>query len=94
MKYKDYTKLFKKVAEGMWKRSKDARKVAQAYGIPTLWYAKMLSPKSLRERYHYGWWFQFYVYKDLEYRFTRAGDAEALKRLHRAYYSGDWKSLL
>jgi hypothetical protein len=94
MKYKDYTKLFKKVSDGMWKRAKEARKVAEACGIPTLWYAKLLSPKSLRERYHYGWWFQFYVYKDLEDRYVRAGDAEALKRLHRAYYSGDWKSLL
>jgi hypothetical protein len=94
MKYKDYTKLFKKVSKGMWKRSQDALKVARAYGIPTLWYSKLLSPGSDRERYHYGWWFQFYVYKDLEDRFIREGNAEALGRLASAYYSGNWKSML
>lgn len=94
MKYKDYTKLFKKVSDGMWKRAQEARKVALAYDVPTLWYAKLLSPKTARERYHYGWWFQFYVYKDLEYQFLRAGDTAALARLNKAYYSGDWKSML
>jgi hypothetical protein len=94
MKYKDYTKLFKKVSSGMWARARQASQVAQAYGIPTLWYAKLLTPKTLRERYHYGWWFQFYIYKDLEDRFLRAGDTESLMRLQRAYYSGDWKTML
>ena len=94
MKYKDYTKLFKKVSSGMWARARQARQVAQAYGIPTLWYAKLLTPKTPRERYHYGWWFQFYIYKDLEDRFLRAGDTESLMRLQRAYYSGDWKTML
>ena len=94
MKYKDYTRLFKKVADGMWKRALQARKVADAYGIPTLWYAKLLSPTTLRERYHDGWWFQFYIYKDLEYQFVRQGDTASLERLVRAYYSGDWKQLL
>ena len=94
MKYKDYTKLFKKVSSGMWARARQARQVAQAYGIPTLWYAKLLTPKTPRERYHYGWWFQFYIYKDLEDRFLRAGDTESLMRLQRAYYSGDWKAML
>ncbi len=94
MKYKDYTKLFRKVAGGMWKRACEARKVARAYGIPTLWYAKLLTPKTLRERYHYGWWFQFYIYKDLEDRFIRQGDTASLERLTRAYCLGDWKQLL
>ena len=94
MKYKDYVKLFKKVSDGMWKNARQARKVALAYGVPTLWYAKLLSPKTARERYHYGWWFQFYVYKDLEYQFLRDGDTAALARLNKAYYSGDWKAML
>ena len=93
MKYKDYTKLFRKVSKEMWRRTLEARKVALAYGIPTLWYAKLLSATSDRERYHDGWWFQFYVYKDLEDKFIREGNAEALNRLHRAYYTGDWKSM-
>ena len=94
MKYKDYTKLFRKVSDGMWKRACEARKVARAYDLPTLWYAKLLTPKTLRERYHYGWWFQFYIYKDLEDLFLRRGDAASLERLTRAYCLGDWKELL
>ena len=94
MKYKDYTKLFRKVADGMWKRTQDALKVARAYDVPTLWYAKLLSPNTLRERYHDGWWFQFYLYKDLEDKFVREGDTASLMRLNKAYYAGDWKLML
>ena len=94
MKYKDYTKLFKRVSGDMWKRAEAARKVADAYGIPTRWYAKLLGPTSDRERYHDGWWFQFYIYKDLEDMFLRKGDTASLTRLHKAYYSGNWKDLL
>ena len=94
MKYKDYTKLFKRVSGDMWKKALKAEKVARKYGIPTLWYAKLLSATSPRERYHDGWWFQFYIYKDLEYKFLREGDEAALRRLVRAYYSGNWDGML
>lgn len=94
MKYKDYTKLFRRVSDDMWKRARAAGKVARKYGVPTLWYAKLLSGSSLRERYHDGWWFQFYVYKDLESRFMRQGDEGSLRLLARAYYSGNWNELL
>ena len=53
-----------------------------------------LSATSPRERYHDGWWFQFYIYKDLEYKFLREGDEAALRRLVRAYYSGNWDGML
>ena len=94
MKYKDYTKLFKRVSGDMWKKALKAEKVAQKYGIPTLWYAKLLSATSPRERYHDGWWFQFYIYKDLEYKFLQDGDEAALRRLARAYYFGNWDGML
>lgn len=94
MRYKDYTKLFKKVSSNMWKNAMDARKVAVANGLPLFWYSKMLSARSPRERYQWGWWFQFYVYKDLEDRYLREGDSASLERLLKAYYAGDWKSLL
>ena len=94
MKYKDYTRLFKRVSGGMWARAQDARKVARVLGVETYWYSKLLTGGSARKKYHDGWWFQFYVYKDLEQRYIAAGDTEALQRLTRAYYSGDWKSLI
>lgn len=93
MKYKDFTRLFRKVSDGMWKRAQAARKVALKYGIQTSWYAKLLDAHSPRERYHNGWWLQFYIYKDLEQRFAASGDTASLQRLSKAYYSGNWKEL-
>ena len=94
MKYKDYTRLFDKVRKQMVKQAADARKVAEAYNLNTFWYAKMLTPKSAREEYHYGWWLQFYIYKDLEHYFTLQGNTQKLEQLHKAYYSGNWKLML
>ena len=93
MKYKDFTRLFRKVSDGMLKRAQAARKVALKYGIQTSWYAKLLDAHSPRERYHNGWWLQFYIYKDLEQRFLAAGDTASLQHLSKAYYSGGWKEL-
>ncbi len=94
MKYKDYTRLFDKVRKNMWKQAGKAQKVAEKYHLTTFWYAKMLTPKSPREEYHYGWWLQFYIYKDLEHYFTLQGNTEGLALLHKAYYSGDWSLML
>ena len=70
------------------------RKVAAKYGIETSWYAKLLDARTPREKYHDGWWFQFYIYKDLEYKFERSHDTASLLKLHHAYYSGNWKEML
>lgn len=94
MKYKDYTRLFEKVRKDMWKQAALAQKVAKKYHLTTFWYAKMLTPKSPREEYHYGWWLQFYIYKDLEHSFTLQGNTQELELLHKAYYSGNWKLML
>lgn len=93
MSYKDYTRLFRKVSSRMWKNALEARRVALAEGLSLLWYAKLLDVHSDRERYHGGWWFQFYVYKDLEDKYLREGNTDALRKLAAAYYSGDWKSM-
>jgi len=94
LKYRGYTRLFKKVANGMHKRSQAALKVAGKYGIETSWYAKLMHPTTLREKYHDGWWLQFYIFKDLESKFEREHDIASLKNLHHAYYSGNWKEML
>lgn len=100
MKYKDYTKLFQKVSKNMWKNAQQAVKVAQAKGVGTFWYGKLMNPATSREYYHDGWWLQFYIYKDLEHKIlcdahreNRDPEAE-LKTLRKAYFSGDWGSLL
>ena len=93
MKYKDYTRLFRKVSDDMWKRAQAALKVAKANNIETSWYAKLQDAHSPRERYHNGWWLQFYIYRDLEQLFA-AKDPASLEKLHHAYYTGNWKELL
>ena len=52
-----------------------------------------MNPRSVREKYNDGFWLQFYIYKDLEYLFARQNDGDMLKKLHKAYFSSDWKSL-
>lgn len=100
MKYKDYTKLFSRVAKNMWKNALEAQKVAASHGICTFWYGKMMNPYDLRERYHDGWWLQFYIFKDLEHKILsdakhEGRDAsEEIKSLYKAYFSGNWASLL
>lgn len=106
MKYKDYTNLFRKVSSGLWKGAEDALKVAAKYDVSPFWYGKMMNPSTLRERYNDGWWLQFYIFKDIEYRIMQkyamlstegksVKEAEdELRSLYRAYYSRNWKSLL
>lgn len=91
--YKDFRVLFKKLSDDMWKNAQDALAYAEKLGLNTAWYAKLKNPLSERERYHKGWWLQFYIYRDLEYLFLRNGDKKMLDKLHRAYYSGDWNML-
>ena len=61
MKYEDFVDLESKVSDTMWKNAEKAVEVAKAKKLNTKWYALMLQPKSTRERYHYGFWLQFYL---------------------------------
>lgn len=61
MKYEDFVDLESKVSDAMWKNAEKAVEVAKAKKLNTKWYALMLQPKSIRERYHYGFWLQFYL---------------------------------
>lgn len=95
MEYKDYTKLFKKVSANMWKNACEACKVAEKYGVSTFWYGKMMNPTTLRESYHDGWWLQFYLFNDIQDKLEMSGaSASDVKAVQKAYYSGDWKSLV
>lgn len=58
--------------------------------IDTTWYAKLKQAASTGEKYHKGYWLQYYIYKDMEYLMLRNKGTESLKKLHRAYFSGDW----
>lgn len=93
-KYDDYTSLQKQVSDQMWRNALLAEKAAKRYGLDLGWYAKWRHPGSARQRYHQGYWLQFYVYKDLEDLFLRQGDKSMLEKLNKAYYGGGWAHLV
>lgn len=75
----------------MWAHALKVLEIAKKYELETSWYAVMMHPRSIRERYHYGYWLAFYLYKDIEYiLLNRQASMEELKNLHRAYYSRNW----
>ena len=90
--YDDFLALQARVSDNMWAHAQTVTGVALAYGLETSWYNLMMNPRSARERYDYGYWLPFYLYKDLEYLFMQQSKPESdFRALHRAYYSRDWK---
>ncbi|GHT67140.1 hypothetical protein AGMMS50239_29790 [Bacteroidia bacterium] len=93
-KYKNFTDLMKKMSDNIWENTQTAIKVAEKYNSPTNWYAKLKQASSIREKYHKGYWLQYYLYKDLEYLFLRKQDKKMLEQLNKSYFSGNWESML
>lgn len=91
MKYEDIVDLESKVSDAMWKNAEKAVEVAKAKKLNTKWYALMLQPKSTRERYHYGFWLQFYLYNDLKDLAERTNDKALASVIDKAYLQGKWE---
>lgn len=91
MKYEDFVNLETEVSEKMWKNAQKALEVAHAKKLNTSWYALMKQPKSIREKYHYGFWLQFYLYNDLRDLAQRSDDKHLLTTLDKAYLQGKWE---
>ena len=91
MKYEDFVDLESKVSDAMWKNAEKAVEVAKAKKLNTKWYALMLQPKSTRERYHYGFWLQFYLYNDLKDLAERTNDKALASVIDKAYLQGKWE---
>ena len=81
------------MSDAMWQRAQQVLAIAERNGLNTEWYAKLKQAVSIRERYHKGYWLQYYLYRDLEDKFIREKRADLLERLHVAYYSADWNLL-
>lgn len=92
--YKDYTKMMKRMSDGIWERAQTAVRVAHKYGLNTSWYAWWIEALSMREKYHRGYWLQYYLFQDLMNYGLRTGDRDLQQKLVVAYCSGNWKSLL
>ena len=91
MKYEDFVDLESKVSDTMWKNAEKAVEVAKAKKLNTKWYALMLQPKSTRERYHYGFWLQFYLHNDLKDLAGRTNDKALASVIDKAYLQGKWE---
>lgn len=92
--YNDFVALNTTMAQNLWEKSRLAGEVAKKAGINLSWYSLMMSPKSIQQKYNYGYWIQFYLYYDLMDWALRKSDKDFLKALDVAYFKGDWKSLL
>ncbi|HTN36407.1 MAG TPA: hypothetical protein VL053_04985 [Arachidicoccus sp.] len=92
--YSDYRLLQDKMSDQLWQNAQTAVKVAVSYGLNVNWYAKLLKSRAIQEKYYNGYWLQFYLYKDLENLFLSRRDAAGLRKLNKAYFGADWKSLM
>ncbi|WP_254560024.1 hypothetical protein [Dyadobacter diqingensis] len=81
---------FKKVIEKNWQRAKQAIQIAEKAGLPTHWYNFYKKPIGLHQKYDYGFWLNFYIYRDLRDHFNAVSNVAQLKKLDKAYYSGNW----
>ena len=93
-KYKDFTTLMDTMVSNLWNNALQACKVAEKNGLNTSWYAKLKYAPTTRLKYNNGYWMQYYLYKDMEYHFLRLKDSKSLKKLNKAYYSGDWTAMM
>ena len=74
----------------MGMNAEKAVEVAKAKKLNTKWYALMLQPKSTRERYHYGFWLQFYLYNDLKDLSGRTNAKALPSVIDKAYLQGNY----
>ena len=91
--YKDLQKIFKTIAEKQFSRAGEAIKIAKSYGINPDYYSFWMNPLTLHEKYEYGYWLNFYLYNDMRDFALANNNADMVKKLDKAYYSGDWKLL-
>jgi len=91
MKYDDFTRLFKSVAENLFSRAGEAIQLSKSYGINPNWYSFWMYPRTLQEKYEYGYWLNFYLYHDMRQWAASNKNMDLVRKIDIAYYSGDWK---
>jgi hypothetical protein len=92
MSYSTMNKCFEKLTNDVWMQSQKVIKVAKKQGLNTNWYAFWKQPRTLFEKYQYGYWLSFYLYKDMCHKALIDGNMKLKTQLDKAYYSGVWNS--
>lgn len=93
MSYTDFNKLFIEITNKNWSRAQEAIQIAKQFGLSTDWYNFWKNPRTIWEKYDYAYWLNFYIYNDLRELLKKKGDLITVKKIDKAYYSGDWKVL-
>lgn len=91
--YESFKKIFNTVATDMWKKALKAVEIAKKYKINPSWYAYYQQPKSVHQKYAYGFWLNFYLYQDIRHIAKSENNTALVKAIDKAYYSGNWDSL-
>lgn len=94
MAYKDMTDLYTLMSDEMWQNALDGVEVAKSKGLNTDWYKILMFPRSIREKYHNGFWLSYYIYRDLKQYDNMTNDGKKIKEIQQAYFSSNWEILL
>lgn len=86
MKYADFAKLEKKVAEDTWKNALAFEKFAKSQGINTHWYALLKNPLSQRQKYSFGYWLKFYLLMDCLEKAKNENNAAQVTQIIQTYF--------
>jgi hypothetical protein len=90
MEYSDLRDLYERMADQQWDNAMKAIRVAKNERLNTAWYANLLNPRTLREKYDYGTWLAFYLYSDLRRLGELRQDRGFVKLCDVAYYGNNW----
>lgn len=94
MSYDEVCSLFNQCTQQMWAQAEKVVEVAKKYNVNYKWYAFFLHPKSLNQKYDFGYWLQFYLFNDLLEYASHNKNKELEKELIQAYFSQNWGMLL
>lgn len=87
MKYADFTRLEKKVADDTWKSAQKFVILAEKQGFNTQWYALLKSPKSIRQQYSQGYWLKLYLFMDCLDKAQNENNATLKTSILMSYFS-------
>jgi hypothetical protein len=94
MEYKDFKELHATIANQLWENALQAVNVAKKERLNTGWYSILMNPGSVREKYHNGYWLNFYLYMDLRHLGEMRQDQEFIELCDKAYFGNDWSIML
>lgn len=93
MQYPDLQKIFSDITNKLWDRAMEAVTIAEQYKINPDWYSFYMNPRTMNEKYDYGFWLNFYLYQDLRHMAYTRDDKTLVQTIDKAYYSGNWDIL-